>query len=90
MQRDAKGSSLGKLGHRLRRGARQAHRIFEFVIGIAFLVLAAGSISLSLTEWHKHSENPLTSLSLFYMFVSFSVVLIFCCLYSFLKARSIR
>jgi TRAP-type C4-dicarboxylate transport system permease small subunit len=81
---------LSKFGHRLRQGARQVHRIIEFTIGIAFMVMAAGAISLSFTEWHKHVENPSAGLSQFYMFVSFSVVLVFCCLYSFLKARSIR
>ncbi|MGH9447749.1 MAG: hypothetical protein ACRD3O_18805 [Terriglobia bacterium] len=81
---------MSTLGYRLRRGARLVHRIFELVIGLAFLVMAAGAISLSLTEWHKYSENPSTGLSLFYMFVSFSVLLVLCSLYSFLKARSIR
>jgi TRAP-type C4-dicarboxylate transport system permease small subunit len=81
---------LGALGTRLRRAVRQAHRIVEFVVGLAFFALAAGCLSLSLTQWHKYQANPSAGLSLFYMFASFSLVLVFCGLYSFLKARSIR
>jgi TRAP-type C4-dicarboxylate transport system permease small subunit len=82
--------SLGGLGSRLRRGVRQAHRLLEFVVGLAFFVLAAGCISLSFNQWYRHQMTPSTGLSLFYMFASFSLVLLFCGLYSFLKARSIR
>ena len=81
---------LGVLSNRVRTGIRQAHRIFEFVVGLAFFGLAAGCISLSLTQWHRYQTDPSAGLSFFYMLASFSLVLIFCGLYSFLKARSIR
>lgn len=81
---------MSTLGTRLRRSMRQVHRIFEFVMGLVFFVLAIGCISLSLTQWQKYHHDSSTGLSLFYMFISFSIVLLFCGLYSFLKARSIR
>jgi hypothetical protein len=64
--------------------------MFEVVVGLAFFVLAAFCISLSFTQWHRYQTNTSTGLSLFYMFASFSLLLVFCGLYSFLKARSIR
>lgn len=85
-----KGISLGALTSILRRGVRRAHRILEFVVGLAFFVLAACCISLSFSQWQRYQAKPSTGLSLFYMFASFSLVLVFCGLYSFVKARSIR
>jgi TRAP-type C4-dicarboxylate transport system permease small subunit len=81
---------LSTLGNRLHRAKTQAHRILEFVVGVLFMILAAACITVCMTQWHKYVENPATGLSLFYMFVVFSLVLFFCSLYSFLKARSIR
>jgi TRAP-type C4-dicarboxylate transport system permease small subunit len=87
---DERGVHLSALGNRLRRGVRQAHRFIEFAIGLAFFILAVGCVSVSFNEWHLHQNNPSIGLSLFYIFVCFSLVLVFCGLYSFLKARSIR
>jgi TRAP-type C4-dicarboxylate transport system permease small subunit len=81
---------LVTLGNRLRKGVRQVHRMFEVLVGLSFFVLAAFCISLSFTQWHRYQTNPSGGLSLFYMFASFSLVLVFCGLYSFVKARSIR
>jgi hypothetical protein len=64
--------------------------MFELLIGLVFLIMAAGTISLSLTEWRNYLQHPSAGLGLFYLSASFSVLLIFCGLYSFLKARSIR
>jgi hypothetical protein len=78
------------LGNPLRRGVRQAHRIIEFAVGLAFFSLAIGCMSLCFTEWQRHQVNHATSLGLFYTFAGFSLVLVFFGLYSFVKARSIR
>jgi hypothetical protein len=59
-------------------------------VGFAFFVLAAFCVSLSFSQWHRYQINPSNGLSLFYMSSSFSLLLVFCGLYSFLKARSIR
>lgn len=72
------------------RAKRQAHRIFEFFIGLVFLFFAGVGIMLSMTAWHTYLDHPSAGLFKFYLFISFTVTLLFLCLYSFLKARSIR
>ncbi len=84
------GGSLGRLASKLRSTIKQVHRMFELLVGLLFLIMAAGTISLSLAQWRNYLKDPSAGLGLFYLSASFSVLLIFCSLYSFLKARSIR
>lgn len=72
------------------KAKRQAHRMFEFVLGLLFLFAALCCITVALDKWRIYLDNPGGGLGLFYLFAAFSLLLIFCCLYSFLKARSIR
>ncbi len=80
----------GKLVSALGRAYRQAQRVFQFLIGLTFMVMAGMGTVLSATEWKEHLDHPASGLVRFYLFAGFTLVLIFFCLYSFLKARSIR
>ncbi|MGH9469875.1 MAG: hypothetical protein ACRD1N_05965 [Terriglobia bacterium] len=81
---------MSKIGQHVLRAKRQAHRWFEFGIGLVYMVAAACCISVALDKWRIYLDHPQGGLGLFYLFAAFSLLLIFCCLYSFLKARSIR
>lgn len=81
---------MSTLGDRVVRAKRQAQRIWEFFLGLIFLVAAGCSVSVALGKWRIYLDHPAGGLGLFYLFAGFSLLLIFCCLYSFLKARSIR
>ncbi|MGH9342793.1 MAG: hypothetical protein ACRD19_03400 [Terriglobia bacterium] len=52
--------------------------------------LAGVGISVSMEAWRIHLSHPSISLFRFYLFTAFTIVLIFFCLFSFLKARSVR
>ncbi|MGH9406850.1 MAG: hypothetical protein ACRD3D_13565 [Terriglobia bacterium] len=81
---------MGKLEASARKVWRQMQRVFHFLVGVAFLALAAIGISVSLDAWRMHSTHPATSLLRFYLLAGFTIFLIFFCLFSFLKARSVR
>lgn len=72
------------------KAKRQAHRMLEFVMGLLFMFAALCCISVALHKWRIYLNNPSGGLGLFYLFAAFSLLLVFCCLYSFLKARSIQ
>lgn len=81
---------MSKLAGRVQKGWRQTQRIFHFLVGLAFMALAGVGISVSMEAWRIHLSNPSISLFRFYLFTAFTIVLIFFCLFSFLKARSVR
>jgi hypothetical protein len=60
------------------------------LVGLAFLILAVAGASVSVSEWQYYLKSPSVGLVRAILFASFTVVLIIFCLYSFLKARSIR
>src|SRR5579875_1763159 len=84
------GEALSKLADRLGRPKRQAHRIFEFVLGLCFLGLAGIGTEASMIEWRRYLSHPAAGLFWFYACAALTLILIFFSLYSFLKARSIR
>ncbi|HLI33687.1 MAG TPA: hypothetical protein VKW70_01480 [Terriglobia bacterium] len=81
---------MSKLAYRLGRAKRQAHRIFEFVLGLCFLGLAGIGTEASMIEWRRYLSHPAAGLFWFYACAALTLILIFFSLYSFLKARSIR
>lgn len=81
---------MGRLGDRFRRTLRQAKRLLDFVMGLAFLLFAAAGGEVALRLWKEHVNHPEHSLAGFDVIASFTVVLIIFSLYSFAKARSVR
>ncbi|MGH9439905.1 MAG: hypothetical protein ACRD22_19005, partial [Terriglobia bacterium] len=59
-------------------------------IGLIFMALAVFGATVSLSEWNLYLEHRSAGLLRFYLYSGFTIVLAFFCLYSFLKARSIR
>ena len=74
----------------LSKAWRQTQRMFHFLTGLAFMFLAGVGVSVSLGAWRHHLADPSLGLFRTGLLVAFTLVLIFFCLYSFLKARSIR
>ena len=81
---------MGKLEILVSRWFRNVQRLFHLLVGLAFLVLAMAGAVASFSEWEYYLKSPSVGLVRFILFASFTVLLIIFCLYSFLKARSIR
>ena len=81
---------LSKLGILVSQCLRGAQRLFHMLIGLAFLVLAVAGASVSFSEWQYYLRSPSVGLTRCVLLASFTVLLIIFCLYSFVKARSIR
>jgi uncharacterized membrane protein HdeD (DUF308 family) len=74
---------LSKLKYIILRFFRNAQRLVQTLVGLAFLVLAAAGVAVSFSEREKdHTVSVVVA--------GFTVVLIIFGLYSFAKARSIR
>ena len=81
---------MSKLGYLFSQCFRNAKRLFHMLVGLAFLVLAVAGAAASFSEWQFYLRSPSVGLVRFILFASFTVLLIIFCLYSFLRARSIR
>lgn len=81
---------MGKLSELLSRWMRHAERMFHVLVGVVFLVLAFAGATVSITEWQYYESSPSQGLLRFGLLASFTVLLFIFCLYSFLKARSVR
>jgi TRAP-type C4-dicarboxylate transport system permease small subunit len=73
-------------------GYRKALRLFHMLVGLVFLGLAIAVAILSFEEWEGYQKSASFGLARFYLYAGsgFTVVLILCGLYSFVKARSVR
>jgi hypothetical protein len=80
-------SRLGKLFHHLFLNAR---RLFHLLIALAFMLLTLAGATLTYSEWEGYRKTPEEGLVHFTMFGGFTVFLAILCLYSFVKARSVR
>jgi uncharacterized BrkB/YihY/UPF0761 family membrane protein len=74
----------------LRRLFCRARQLFHVLIGVAFLFLTVAGASVSLKLWQDYQKMPSQGVWSFGMVVSFTVLLLFFGLYSFVKARSVR
>ena len=81
---------MSKLGYLFSQSFRHAQRLFHMLVGLAFLILAVAGASVSFSEWQYYLKSPSVGLVHFVLYASFTVLLVIFCLYSFLKARSIR
>ena len=81
---------MSKLGQFLSTAYRQALRLFHMLVGLVFLGLAFAGATVSFREWEEYRESASLGLVRLYLFAGFTVLLILCGLYSFVKARSVR
>lgn len=81
---------MGKLGELLDRWLRHAERLFHMLVGLVFLVLTVAGAGVSFTEWQSYQRAPSVGLVRFGLLAGFTGLLFIFCLYSFLKARSVR
>jgi hypothetical protein len=64
--------------------------MFETLLGLVFLVLTIFGAIESVGKWQSYLQSPSDGKAGFISYASFTVFLFILCLYSFLKARSIR
>lgn len=69
---------------------RRAQQLFHLVIGIVFLFLTMAGVTVSMKLWQDYRNMPGDGIWSFGMVASFTVLLFVFCLYSFVKARSVR
>ncbi|MFB3922557.1 MAG: hypothetical protein ACE145_12600 [Terriglobia bacterium] len=81
---------MAKLGELLLGWKKQAQRMFHVIVGLVFLMLTFAGATVSITEWQYYQRSPSQGLLRFGLLASFTVLLFIFCLYSFLKARSVR
>lgn len=68
----------------------RARQLFHLLIAILFLFLTLAGLSVSMKLWQDYQNVPNQGVWGFGMVASFTVLLLIFCLYSFLKARSVR
>jgi uncharacterized membrane protein len=72
---------------------RRAVQMFHILVGVVFLFLTVGMVSVSLKLWQEYQKMPEQStlnFAIVVVSVAFSFVLFIFCLYTFVKARSVR
>lgn len=68
----------------------RAKQLFHVLIGIVFLFLTLAGASVSMKLWQDYQKMPSQGVWSFGMVVTFTFLLLIFCLYSFVKARSVR
>lgn len=68
----------------------RARQLFHLLIALLFLFLTLAGLSVSLKLWQDYQHLPSQGVWGFGMVASFTVLLLIFCLYSFVKARSVR
>ncbi len=76
-----------------RRLFRRAQQLFHVLIGLVFLFLTMGMVTVSLKLWQEYQEMPgqgSLSFAIVIASIAFTFLLFIFCLYTFVKARSVR
>ena len=81
---------MSKLGDLLTRLFLHAQRVFHLLVAVVFFFLTLAGVTVSLAEWRYYRQSPSVGLVRFGLLASFTVLLFIFCLYSFVKARSVR
>ena len=68
----------------------RTRQLFHLLIAVLFLFFTMAGISVSMKLWQDYQKIPSQGIWGFSMVASFTVLLLFFCLYSFVKARSVR
>jgi hypothetical protein len=79
-------NSRSFLGHLFCR----ARQLFHLLIAVLFLFLTIAGVSVSMKLWQDYRQVPGQGIWGFSMVASFTFLLLIFCLYSFVKARSVR
>ncbi|MEJ2006761.1 MAG: hypothetical protein P8Z30_01160 [Acidobacteriota bacterium] len=83
----------GNTNSLLGRLFRRAQQLFHLMIGLVFLFLTMGMITVSLKLWQEYQKVPgqgTLSFAIMVASMAFTLVLFVFCLYTFVKARSVR
>ena len=81
---------MSKLNDLLVRWFRHTQRLFHLLVGLVFLFFTLAGATVSFTEWRYYQQTPAAGLVRFGLLAGFTVLLFIFCLYSFVKARSVR
>jgi hypothetical protein len=81
---------VSKLGDLLTRLFLHAQRVFHLLVAVVFFFLTLAGVTVSLAEWRYYRQSPSVGLVRFGLLAGFTVLLFIFCLYSFVKARSVR
>ena len=87
---DGSGRPVNKWAELWKGGVRAAERLFHTLVGVVFLFLTLAGASVSFNEWQSYRRSPSIGLVRFGLLAGFTALLFVFCLYSFLKARSVR
>jgi hypothetical protein len=68
----------------------RARQLFHLLVAVLFLCLTMAGVSVSMKLWQDYQKLPSQGIWSFSMVASFTVLLLIFCLYSFVKARSVR
>ena len=68
----------------------RARQLFHLMIAVLFLFLTMAGISVSMKMWQDYQNLPSQGVWGFSMVATFTALLLIFCLYSFVKARSVR
>lgn len=68
----------------------RAQQLFHLLIAVLFLFLTLAGVSVSMKLWQDYQKAPTDGIWGFSMVATFTVLLLIFCLYSFVKARSVR
>ena len=82
--------ALSRLGTLFRYWILNIKRLFHMLIGLAFMFLTAAGASVTYSEWQFYRKAPELGVFHFSLVGAFTVLLAILCLYSFVKARSVR
>lgn len=82
---------MSKLSDLLARWFRHAQRLFHVLVGLVFLCLALAGAAVSFQQWQDYQKQiPSVGVVGVSLLAGFTVLLLIFCLYSFVKARSVR
>ena len=82
--------ALSRLGTLLHYWFVNARRLFHLLIALAFMFLTLMGAAQTYSAWEDYHNIPGEGLRYFSMFGGFTVFLAILCLYSFVRARSVR
>jgi hypothetical protein len=68
----------------------RARQMFHLLVALLFLFLTLAGVSVSMKLWQDYEKVPGQGVWGFSVVAGFTVLLLIFCLYSFVKARSVR
>lgn len=82
---------MSKLSDLFIRWFRRAQQLFHMLVGLVFLCLALAGAAVSFQQWQDYQrQKPSVGMVGISLLAGFTALLFIFCLYSFVKARSVR